>query len=533
MELNDYIVIGSGCCGAMVAKTLVDAKQRVLLLDAGVQPDSTIKSAYSNYIAIRQNDTEQQDFLIGQDMQAIRSIQSDHPVHLTPNRQFTIEKTEQYLSWIKGDFMPIESLAKGGLGNAWGLGSFVYSDEELINTGLPVSEMKSAYQWVNQIVGISGGDDDAKEYANGSLFKPQKAIPLDFNGMRLHRYYKKNKQKLLQLGFHIGRTPLAISTENEQNGDVFKGNDLDFYDIRKGSAFRPINLIEQLQKSNLLDYRDKQFVLSFNQQSTQTIVEAIDMQSHEQKKYACKKLIIATGALGTARIVMRSLNLEKLPLLCNPYTYIPSLQYPLIGAANTGYQTGLGQFSLYYDFDRKHKEIAMGSTYSYRALMGFRLMREFPFDYKSNIQWLKLLQPALNVTGLFHSDYGSATKYIERVFDNNSPSLDKLIGTYQLNDEEHQKIYKNEKAFKNALRKLGTIPLRAHRNQHGASIHYGGTLPFNGQYANASLHANGRLKAYENIFVADGSGFQFLSGKGLTLTLMAYAHLVAKNSLVN
>jgi hypothetical protein len=531
MEINDYLIIGAGCCGAMAAKTLAEAGQKVLLLDGGMVPKKQYKSNQTDYAGIRQDDPHQLSFLLGDDFESIKSIQNDHSVHLTPNRQFTIAQVQDYLNWQKGDFTPIESLAKGGLGNAWGLGSFVYSEQELVNTGLPLAEMKRAYQWVSKVVGISGGDDDACDYANGHLFKPQKAIPLDFNGERLMKAYQKHKKDLRKKGFYIGRTPLAVGTENDINGEVFRANDLDFYDVRKGSAFRPINLIEKLEAEGAIVYKPYQFVMSFHQGDEYTSIATIDMRTQEKNTFYCKKLILAAGALGSGRIVMRSLNKEKTPLICNPYSYIPSLQFPLIGAVNKGYQTGLGQISLFYDPHGQHKEVAMGTTYSYRALMGFRLMLEFPFDYKSNIQWLKLLQPALNITGLFHPEYGSTQKFMQRFPDQNSLSGDTVKGTYQLSAEEHNSISQTEKAFKKALRQMGTIPLKVHRNKHGASIHYGGTLPFNAKNHEAGTQPNGRLNGYSNIFVADGSGFQFLSGKGLTLTLMAYAHLVAKHAL--
>jgi hypothetical protein len=228
---------------------------------------------------------------------------------------------------------------------------------------------------------------------------------------------------------------------------------------------------------------------------------------------------------------MRSLEVDKLPIISNPYTYIPSLQIQHLGARNVDYQTGLAQLSLYYDLDKKHTNVAMGSLYSYRSLMGFRLLKEFPMDTKNGIQLLKLLQPALNITGVFHPEYGSNTKFIERVSDSNSPTNDSMKSSYVLSEKELQIINQTEKAFKNALQTLGTIPLKVQRNHHGASIHYGGTIPYNQQNAKVSLQKNGSLTGIKNVFVTDGSGFQFLSGKGLTLTLMAHSHLIAKNAL--
>ena len=67
----------------------------------------------------------------------------------------------------------------------------------------------------------------------------------------------------------------------------------------------------------------------------------------------------------------------------------------------------------------------------------------------------------------------------------------------------------------------------------GASIHYAGTLPFNKEEELLTLSYNGRLNGTKNVFVADGSGFSYLPAKGLTLSLMANAHSVAKNVLKN
>ena len=528
MEVSEYIVVGSGCCGAIAAKTLVDKGINVTLLDTGVVQEEQLTTSQS-FIDIRKNDNHQIDFLLGKNFESIGSLQKKNPVHLTPNRQFTTAKVEDYLVWEDGDFNPIESLAKGGLGNAWGLGSYVYSDNELKQTGLPVAELRSAYQWLSSFIGISGGNDSSSDFANGKLFSPQQAIPLDFNGQRLWNNLQKKQKLLNQKNFTVGRTPLAISTENALNGKKYPASDLDFYETGVTSAFRPINTLQQLQKTGLLHYQAHQLVMRFKELNGVIEVETIDISNNEPKKYFCKKLILAAGALGTARIVMRSTNITKLPLLCNPYTYIPSLQFPLLGHANMSYQTGLAQLSLYYDLDSTHTHVAMGSLYSYRSLMGFRLMREFPLDFKSGQQFVKFLQPALNITGVFHPEFPGNNKYMELIKDNQNLSGDKLKSRYCLNEQEEAQIIKTEKAFKSALRLLGTIPLKVQRNKHGASIHYGGTLPFNNTQTPAHTN-NGRLINFQHVFIADGSGFQFLSGKGLTLTLMAYAHHVAKQA---
>jgi hypothetical protein len=533
LEIKQFIVIGSSFCGVMSTKTLLDSGANVLMLDAGVENENDTEKPEKSFVEIRKKGEHQSDYLIGNNFEAWSNWQKKTSIHLTPNRTFTTNKVENFLNWTAGAFFPIESLALGGLGNGWGLGSFVYSENELMQTGLNVSKMQEAYTWVASKIGISGGNDASSEYATANLLENQSPIPLDFNGKSLFENSLKNQKKLYKNGFVVGRTPLAIGTENEINGEKFNDQDLDFYSTGKSAAYRPQVTFNELVKNDHFEYQKNQLVLSFKQLKSDLIeVVALNIETNQKQSYFCKKLLLSAGTLATARIVMRSLSIDKLPIICNPYTYIPSLQIKHIGAKNTDYQTGLAQMSLYFDPEKKHTDVAMGSVYSYRSLMGFRLLKEFPMDCKNGINFLKLILPALNITGIFHPEYGSENKYIERIADKNSPTKDSMKSKYELSENELLKLDTTEKCFKKALWNLGTIPLRVQRNNHGASIHYGGAIPYKNAKTNTpTLEKNGSVTGFPNVFVTDGSGFQFLSGKGLTLTLMAHAYLVAKNAL--
>jgi choline dehydrogenase-like flavoprotein len=80
---------------------------------------------------------------------------------------------------------------------------------------------------------------------------------------------------------------------------------------------------------------------------------------------------------------------------------------------------------------------------------------------------------------------------------------------------------------------LNCTILKKLRTPIGGSIHYAGSLPFSNTEELYRLAPNGKLYGTKNIYIADASGFSYLPGKGLTLSLMANAHLVAKNILTN
>jgi hypothetical protein len=532
MDIKEHIIVGSGCCGAIAAKTLIDAGVKVTLLDVGYENTANFESkmAFQEY---RKSEENQSKILLGKNFESLAHLLKDKPIHLTPYRNFVVERVSELLPWIENSFWPTESLAKGGLGNAWGLGTYQYSQNELNACGLSTFDVKKGYQYVSKTIGIAGDNSNIENYGISDEIKIQKPIPLDFNGNRLFNNYTSKKTKLKQKGFTLERTPLAISTEDEKNGEKYKADDWDFYNSQPSSGYRPIYTISQLEKHPNFEYINNQLVLQFEDYQNYIEIQTKNTITNQIEKHFCKKVLFCSGTIGTAKIVMRSLEINKLPVICNPYHNIPSIQLNLIGAQNNQYQTGLSQLSLYYDKDNSHSQVAMGSIYSYRSLMGFRLLNEFPLDYKTGLQILKLLQPALNVTGLFYPEHGSETKYFERVKEKNSFTNDVFKGTYKLTEHEIKRINETEKAYKKALFTLGTVPLTTKKLHHGASIHYGGTLQFIKKNKEGFVCENGSLKNHKNIFISDGSGFSFLSGKGLTFTLMAYAHAVALNALKN
>lgn len=191
--------------------------------------------------------------------------------------------------------------------------------------------------------------------------------------------------------------------------------------------------------------------------------------------------------------------------------------------------SGFAQLSLFHDADGKQADIAMASIYTYRSLMLFRLLRETPLNFKDGRIFMQHLLPALIIAGIHHPETYSEKQFLQLEKNNASPAGDNLHVQYEkMNSRET--IIAREKKYIVALRKLGAYALKKVRPENGASIHYAGTLPFSQTEKEFTLSPEGKLYGTENVFVADGSGFKFLPAKGLTLSLMANAHLVAESA---
>ena len=68
---------------------------------------------------------------------------------------------------------------------------------------------------------------------------------------------------------------------------------------------------------------------------------------------------------------------------------------------------------------------------------------------------------------------------------------------------------------------LGFSPSFRARCPPGAEVHYGCTLPMG-----RDITANGEVKGFEGLFVADGSVLPTLPAKSHTFTVMANAHRI-------
>lgn len=513
----------------MAAQTLAEAGEKVLILDGGITgPDYESFQPRESFVRLRKTDPEQHRYLLGDNFESLPGETMGTGAQLTPARNYLIQETKKYLPVSGDDFSAMESLAKGGLGAGWGTGCCVYSEEELVLCGLDPVKMQRAYQLIADRIGISAANDDARPFTAAYLSNTQPPLPDSPLANTLLNRYAKKKPALNSNGFFLGRPALALLTQSKNGRDPAGLRDMDFYDDFEKAAWRPQFTLDQLRKNTNVEYAGGFVVTNFMEEETQIRVNAIRIGDNARKSFYCRKLILAPGVLGTARIVLRSVQVDKnvrLPLLCNPYTYMPCLVPSRLGKNFPDENNGFAQLSLFHNMAGDKTNIAMASLYNYRSLLLFRLMNETPLNFRDGRIMLQYLLPALMIAGIHHPEKYTAGQNLFLEENQHSPTGDRLHVDYP-NDREE--THAREKMFAAAFRKLGAWPLKTVRPKTGASIHYAGTLPFSENEKALALNLNGRLHGTKNVFVADGSGFSYLPAKGLTFSLMANAHLVAE-----
>ncbi|MBN8580029.1 MAG: hypothetical protein J0L96_05100 [Anaerolineae bacterium] len=530
----EYIVVGSGPSGAMAAQTLVEAGKQVALVDVGVTGvDYESFLPDEGFEKLRHRDENQHRYLLGGAFESVDWDGVKVGAQLTPARKHLVKDVSKLIPMISDTFFPMESMAYGGLGSGWGLGTYVYSDAELTRAGLNPQAMHESYQVVSDRIGIATGRDDLSTYITGGLENIQPPLKMDNSAAKLLAAYTQKKRELNRRGIYMGNPSMALLSNSLGNRQATKYQDMDFYSDRGEAAYRPWITVNALKERPNFTYLGNLLVLHFVEHENETTLHVKNVQTSEYKSITCRKLILAAGVLGSARIVLRSFKgqITRLPILCNPYVYMPALHLRMFGSPLSEEKTSMAQAFMIYDVNRDGNELVSMAIYTYRSLLLYKLIKEAPLNFADGLGVFRALQSALMIVGIHHPDSFSPNKYLSLVDKPDSFTGDALFAHYELSNAETQTIKEREKAVRAAFMKIGCYPLRRIQPGHGGSIHYAGSLPFSADEMPGSTHPSGRLHGRRSVFVADGSGFTYLPAKGITLTLMANAHRTAKAAL--
>jgi hypothetical protein len=530
----DVIVVGSGASAVHAAYPLVQAGRRVIMLDVG-REDETYDPLIPplSFSQIRRTDPQQHRYFLGDDFEGVPLGQLGAGPQVTPPRQYVLKDSDSIASKQAGEFAALESFALGGLGQAWGAGAFPFLDGELIRCGLPVKELREHYEIVSRRIGITGDRDDLLAL-RGPLYSLQPPLELDHNASAILGRYTSRRDKFLRQGAALGRTVLAVLTRPLGNRGANPYRDMEFWTNPDGCVYRPSLTVTDLRSYTNFHYYRPFFVEEFFEPADGGVtVQARNLTGEGRVSFTGNRLILAAGALGTTRIVLRSLHQYDVPVpfVCNPHSYIPSLHLASLGKPAAERCTSLAQLTLIYDPTGTREHLVQSQMFSYRSLMLFRLLKESPLAYREGLRVMQALQSAFVIWVVQYEDAPTRDKtcVLRR---GERGGADLLEVNYRLTAAEEQRCREQERAIVRLCRQLGCWPLKTVHPEHGASIHYGGQLPFCAEEEPLTTETEtGRLRGTRAVHVADGAAFVYLPAKGLTLTLMANANRIGASLL--
>ncbi|HEV1995131.1 MAG TPA: GMC oxidoreductase [Candidatus Acidoferrum sp.] len=525
----DVVVVGSGASAVHAAWPLAEAGLRVAMLDVGNRDEIYAPLIPpKSFSEIRRSDPDQHRYFLGDNFEGISLSRIGLGAQLTPPRMHIIRETEGLAPLVGDNFSAMQSLALGGLAAGWGASTIPFSEGDFASWPIGRRDLQPHYDVVAGRIGLCGAGGDLAPLI-GVVDGQLPPADLDSNGESVYLRYQKRRRFFERNGFHVARAWLAVATVPFRGRGPLLYHDMEFWSDGDRSVYRPRYTVEELRGFAGFSYHDRLLVERFeeNRASQSVTITCLNLASGLREQVTARRLVLAAGALGTARIVLRSLNRydQAVPLLTNPYTYFPSLNVLRLGQPTRDARHGLTQLTMFFEPDGKHERMLQVQMYSYRSLLLFKLVKESPLARRESLRIMRRLYEYFVIFGVFHEDRSSPGNFL-KLSSGGGAGHDVLKAHFRLPAEVVHSQRAQEKRIVRILIRLGCLPLKAMRLEYGSSIHYAGCFPMAPDGPPLTTFTTGRLRAAPFVYLADGSTFPHLPAKSLTFTLMANANRV-------
>lgn len=521
MALFDVIIVGSGPAGVMAAWSL--RGKSVLVLDVGRQPLSPSNDLSGNLYEERRRQADLFDFLIGEHFESLHNIHNE-PVSLklkAPLMKYVIEGGGSLSPVRSRNFDAVMSFSAGGLANAWGAGVFRFTPRDLDGFPITRAELDPFYDQLTRHVGVSGANDDLAPWF-GTDAELQPPIDLSRFASDLLAGYQRRRSLFAGRGVAIGYARSAVLTRPHRGRQPYGYGNYEFFRPHDPAVYNPAYTLRELIEANQIRYEPEHLVLRYTETQAGVEVTARNLVTGAQQAFEGRALILAAGALNSAKVVLES-NRDyesRLPLLDNPMARLPLFRLSRIGQKLDARDSSIAQLILLHEFQGA---VLQGSLYGAAGPLRSDILFELPLSISANAAWVRRLAVATGMLMMFYPAEPHPENYLRLGAD----------GTLELNYGQPAAggppRGAAEASLISAFRKIGfyTSVRLCQYPPMGSSIHYAGTLPMRESPEPYQLYEDGRLHGTRGVYVADGACFPRLPAKNLTFTIMANAMRIA------
>jgi choline dehydrogenase-like flavoprotein len=515
-------IVGSGVAGVSAALRLADRGIHCHIFDVGQQPAAD-EPVRENFYHLRQR----QDafaLMIGEQFERIPHLSPAAPTvpaKLTPPRMQYVTRDAERLSPLRQDgYAAVQSFAAGGLANAWGAGLYRFNQRDLTGFPLRAADLSPYYDRLSAEIGISGDADDLLPFY-GSEPGLQPPLRLSEKARWLLARYQRRRAALNGRGVFLGRPRSAVLTEPKPDRPACDYSSLEFWQPELPYIYTPAFTLRRLIQQGRVTYHRGVLVRSWSRDGAGIRIHAQDLQSGAETTFDTDELVLAAGAIGSARLALQSRNDRStcLNLLDNPTLQIPLILPWFIGRAFPTDCFGLTQLVMVCDLPQFAAPL-QAAILEVTSPARSEFFSSIPLAARGNLQAIRWLVPAMLVMQLF------------------LPAAPDQAASLRLATDGALAIRKpppadDRGAVSSLLGVANRLGALAHRGlivapPAGQGIHYAGTLPMSESPCRPyQCDRFGNLFGEPGVSVVDGAVFPALPAKNYSFSVMANAMRIA------
>jgi choline dehydrogenase-like flavoprotein len=518
--MTRVLIVGAGAAAAAAAFQLSRMGIVPVVIDVGRAPDRNARAEGNLYDWRERNDSF--DLHIGADFAGVRDIltgENGVAKLNAPNSRYVVRDAERLSPVEAIHFDPIQSFALGGLGNAWGAGLYRFVDADLAGFPIRAADLDPYADALTGEIGIGGAGDDLSPYfgASEGLLPP---LRLSRNAAQVHEAYKRKRQRLRDAGVALGRPRVAALSRPHDGRSACDYSNTEFWQ-EQPYLYTPAMTLRKLIAAGQVEYQPGWLVESYGEGAEGVTVRARAADGDEVRVFQGDVLLLAAGAIGTTKIVLRSAadTTTRLRLLENPAVQIPFVIPTAIGRKLDTHTFGLTQLNLVWT-NAPGGYLAQGSILEITSPMRAEFFGRFPLSARANLALVRAMLPAMLVMQLFFPAAAQGPAEISVRGD----------GVVRIEGRPNAIDLRSLNPLLGPLRALGlwTHPMLIYKPETGHAIHYAGTLPMRERPGRYECYASGRLAGAQRVYVADSASFSDLPAKNMSFGMMSAAMRVAE-----
>jgi choline dehydrogenase-like flavoprotein len=507
----EFIVIGSGPAGVSAAIPLVEAGRRVLMID-GAPP-----SASPGELELPDQPWRR---MLGTTLAALRPDDGLSPKLRTPVALDAMGRFQRWADVAADRFLAIGAMARGGLSQLWGAFVAELDQDDLQDWPLTADDLAPSYRAVTERIGISGSSDDDMAAFYGASGPVLPALPIGPTAsVMLSRYAASRPHRDFALG--LARNAILTAAHRERQACNLSLGCL--WGCARGAIYDARQDLAALQRHPNFHLRDGAIATRLTQEPDGWAVETADGAPPLRARH----LLLAAGPLGTLRLAIPLLKLEKivLRLLNCPVMAMPLLVPRRLGkpASREGYSLAQLGFRLRYAEAPTH--YVTGGIYETTGMPPSSFAARMPLGRRAGTAAFRALSPALAIASVYFPGHCSANFVTAEL----SGEQVRLGLRGDVSDDFAALARRVQRRLGAIWRRLGAFPLPgATIAVAGTDAHFGGTFPM-GLADKHGTSRYGELNAAPGVHLVDGSILPGISAKPTTLTIMANADRIGRH----
>ena len=496
-----------------------------MMLNAG--RDTTDHSAINKHDTLRRlrQSPKHWKVMVGERFERFGADRSASPKYRVPSNRQAFAEFKQRYAIRTDDFTVYGSLTRGGLSNLWGAGVSRFDDADLEKFPIRFEDLRHSYQYVTQRIGVSGSNDDDLSDFHGREESLQPPLGPHGNARLLYSRYLSRPKQAHKRGVFLGHNRSAILTIDHQDRRECVNCGLCTYGCAGQSIWSAKYDVTKLLQFPNFNYYDGAFVSYLRRLDTSYEIGVGPDRHHVTRKIQTKQVVLASGAIGSARLVMDALGLyDESRELLSSMMAIFALIMPhwRIGSLADEGVIGTSQLSYRVVTPNSHERYSSGYIFLADTNPISDFLAYMPFAYPLSRRIARRLQPALLLgTCYLGGNYSRNTIRLR-------PSGDMEIhGGYT--STAALAINTTLTRLAGALLHYGAylLPGSTSLGKIGEDAHYAGTVPMRTTPRAGEANSHGEVQGLPGVYVVDGSALTALPAKVHTLTIMANANRIA------